>query len=164
MCAGCLIVRVTEHRIRIDDDGSGEARLRLTDLRSDAEADSAVAEDFAIMISSFEEKGIQDFEKGGRRVRSKRFLVHGDTLSAEIVYSFASTDDIEGLVVNREEMYVVVREGRTVMRTNGTVRLQGGNSVRIVWPRDCRRLSYEIREDRLPPSVSLAGWYRRYSE
>ena len=40
---GCILIRSTEHRISVNDDGTGEAVLRLIDLRSDEMADSLVA-------------------------------------------------------------------------------------------------------------------------
>jgi hypothetical protein len=162
LAAGCLVIGATEHRVRFNDDGGGEARLRLVDIRSDGETDSAVTRDFAIMMSSFEEDGVQDFERGGRRVRTKRFQVHGDTLSAEVIYSFTAPQEIEGLVVTHEEKYVVVGEGRIIVSTNGKIKLWGAGGTRIVWPGDARRLQYVIREDLLPPSVSLARLYQRY--
>lgn len=164
LTAGCLLIGATEHRIRFRDDGSGEARLRLIDIRSDGETDSAVALDLTIMLSSFRDEGVKDFERGGRRIRSKQFVVHGDTLTAEVIYAFAGPEDIEGLVVTRDEMYVIVGQGRIVAHTNGTIVPIGGGSVKVVWPADARRLSYEIRETALPPSVPLARWYQSAQE
>ena len=64
----------------------------------------------------------------------------------------------------RDEMYVIVGEGRAVTHTNGTIVPIGGGNVKVVWPADARRLSYEIRETTLGPSVPLARWYLRAQE
>jgi hypothetical protein len=159
LAQGCIVVRTTEHRIQVREDGSGEAVLRLIDLRSDETADSSVAHDFAIMMSSFETSGIQDFEKMGRKVTGKRFYVQGDTLIAEITYTFPSLDAIEGLRITRDELFVVVNQGRVVARTNGSIEQWEKTQERIVWDRDAKRLLFRISEQTIPPSRSLAQYY-----
>ncbi len=155
----CVIVRMTEHRVEFRTDGGGRAWLRLTDIRSDGTTDSTVERDFRIMMDSFEEEGIEDFEKGGRRIASKRFIVHGDTLSAEIEYTFDSMEDIEGLNVTNEELFIVVPEDRVVVWTNGRISPWDRGTLRILWNRNAESLSYQIRERDLPSSVSLARLY-----
>lgn len=89
---GCLLVRTTEHRIKLNDGGGGEAYMRLTDIRSDGVTDSARFHDFGVMMASAELEGIKDFERNGRKVTSKQFLMNGDTLSAEITYTFTELE------------------------------------------------------------------------
>ena len=158
----CLLVRTTEHHIKLNKNGGGEALMRLVDIRSDARTDSLVARDYAVMLASIQNEGVTEFEKGGRKVKSKLFYAGGDTLSAEIVYTFPNLDQIEGLKVRKDELFVVVNEGREIVRTNGSVRSWIKNGHRIVWPRDATRLSYVITESSLPPSVSLASLYRQF--
>jgi hypothetical protein len=156
---GCILIRTTEHRIQVRDDGSGEAVLRLIDLRSDEPRDSSVSRDFSIMISSFEKGGIEDFEKSGRKVTGKRFFVQGDTLIAEIAYTFPSLDAIEGLRVTSDEVFVVVNPGRVIARTNGSIESWENSHQRIVWDRDAKRIFFRISEQTIPPSKSLAHLY-----
>jgi len=52
----------TEHRVNLHPDGSGEAVLRLIDIRSDETSDSLAERDCRIMMSSFEQEGVKDFE------------------------------------------------------------------------------------------------------
>ncbi len=157
---GCILIRTTEHRITINEDGSGDAVLRLIDLRSDETVDSLIQRDFRIMLSSYESEGQEKFERDGRRISEKRLYARADTLYAEISYSFASLMDIDGLHVTETELYVVVPDGREVVRTNGRVAPWRGEDRRIVWKRDSRRLLFQIREKNLPPSTSLARLYR----
>lgn len=161
--SGCLHVRVTEHRIILNDKGGGEARLLLTDIRSDAPTDSLVKEDFAKMMVVYDGHGIQDFERKGRMVRSKRLIANGDTLKGELTYAFESMLAIEGLHVQRDKMFIIVEKGRVIERTNGSVEDWEGTTRRIVWPVSERRLMYRIREEALPRSVSLAPLYRKYT-
>ena len=157
---GCILIRTTEHRITINDDGSGEAVLRLIDLRSDETVDSLVQRDFRIMLSSYEREGEENFEREGRTITSKKLYTRGDTLYAEIAYTFGNLMAIEGLHVTEEDLYVVVPEGREVVRTNGRVTSWLGEAHRIVWSRETRRILFQIREKTLPPSTSLARLYR----
>jgi hypothetical protein len=160
---GCLLVRTTEHRIRLNEGGGGEAYMRLGDIRSDGVTDSARVRDFGVMMASSEEEGIRDFERNGRKITSKRFLVNGDTLSAEITYTFTGLETLEGIKIKDDEVFVVVNEGREILRTNGKIKSWERGTQRIVWPLDAKRLMYTIRERSLPPSTSLAGLYVRYN-
>jgi len=157
---GCILIRTTEHRITINDDGSGEAVLRLIDLRSDETADSLVRRDFRIMLSSYEREGEESFGREGRTITSKKLYTRGDTLYAEVGYTFGSLMAIEGLHVTDDELYVVVPESREVVRTNGRTSSWINNGQRIVWSRETRLIMFQIREKTLPPSTSLARLYR----
>lgn len=159
---GCLLIRTTEHRIQFKSDGSGEALMRLVDIRSDGATDSARIRDFGVMMASVEKEGAQAFEKEGRRIVSTQFMVRGDTLDAEISYTFPKFDSVEGLKKMDDELFVVVNAGREILRTNGKIKPWEHNSTRIVWPKDARRLMYQIREKTLPASTSLAALYLRY--
>jgi hypothetical protein len=156
---GCLLVGTTEVRVRLNDDGSGEAVMRLVDIRSDAESDSAVVHDFQVLMSSLDQREVPDFEAHGRKVTRKQFLVQGDTLIAEVVYTFTSVEAVEGLRVRDDEMYLVVGEGRDLVKTNGKVRTGEKGAIRVVWAKDAKRLMYQIREKSIPPSRSLAPLY-----
>jgi len=157
---GCILIRTTEHRIAINEDGSGEAVLRLIDLRSDETADSLVQRDFRIMMSSYEREGEENFEREGRTITDKKLYTRGDTLYAEVAYTFSSLTAIEGLHVTQDELYVVVPADREVVSANGKVGSWMNNAQRIVWSRETRTMIFQIREKHLPPSTSLAPYYR----
>ncbi len=157
---GCILIRTTEHRITVNEDGSGEAVLRLIDLRSDEMADSLVQHDFRIMMSSYEKEGADQFSRQGRTITNKKLFTIADTLYAEIAYRFDQFAALEGMHVTEEEIYVVVPATRHVVRTNGKLQPWSNDAVRIVWKRDARRLLYQITENALPPSTSLARFYR----
>lgn len=160
LLSGCIFIRTTEHRISVHEDGSGEAVLRLIDLRSDEMADSLVQRDFRIMMSSYEKEGEAEFSRQGRTITGKKLFTVGDTLNAEIAYTFEHFQALEGMHVTADEIYVVVPATRHVVRTNGKVESWTGDAVRIVWNRDARRLVYQITENTIPPTTSLARLYR----
>ena len=156
---GCLFVRTTEHRIQFHKDGGGEAMVRMIDIRSDAESDSAVNADFRTLMDAYVERGLKDFEEPGREVTGKRLVVRGDTLMGEITYNFVSWTNIEGLRATKDEFSIVIPAQREVVKTNGSVQDAHGGAHRIVWDRDENRLMYQVRELRVPPSESLASRY-----
>ncbi len=158
--SGCLQVRMTEHRITLNRDGSGEHSLRMIDIRSDGATDSAVTHDYRVMISSFDSGAEQEFAARGRTIAGKKLYTRGDTLFGELTYTFKEIVAVEGLRIRGDEIFVVVPAGRDIVRTNGSVRGKEGETRRIVWGRDAERLVYVIREKVLPPSVSLAPYYR----
>jgi len=136
--------------------------MRLIDIRSDAQSDSLFARDYSVMMTSVEKEGIEEFERGGRKVTSKQFSASGDTLTAEITYTFPNLNEIEGLKFRRNEMFIVVNDGREIEKTNGSVESWMKGSKRIVWPRETTRLMYRISEKKLPPTRSLAPLYLKY--
>ncbi len=159
---GCLVIRTTEHRVRMNQDGSGDAVVKLIDIRSDGATDSAVVHDFEVMMASFEKNGVEDFEQAGRRVTDKVMYTRGDTLFAEISYTFPSLDAIEGLRITPEELFVVVSVDREIVRTNGKISQMEESSRKIAWSRDAGRLAYMIRERHMPPSTLLGALYNRW--
>jgi hypothetical protein len=158
----CLLIRTTEHRIKLNENGSGEAMMRLVDIRSDAPTDSGQARDYSVMMASVQKEGVTEFEQGGRKVISKQFSVSGDTLTAEIVYTFPGIEQVEGLKTREDELFFVVSDGREIVRTNGKIKSWVHGAQRIVWPRDAKRLMYQIREKTMPDGVSLAPLYLKY--
>jgi hypothetical protein len=162
--SGCLFVRETEHRIKVNEDGGGEAWVRLIDIRSDGKTDSSVAADLANMLASFEVDVDREFERRGRTLVAKKFLLKGDTLNAELQYSFGKLSAIEGLLVTSEELAIVVSQEREIVRTNGTVTAWHQNTQKITWPRNSERLLYRVRERVVPPSVMLGPKYRQRME
>jgi hypothetical protein len=159
---GGLVIRTTEHRVRLNKDGSGDAVVKLIDIRSDGVTDSAVVHDFEVMMASFEKSGVEDFEKAGRKVTEKVMYTRGDTLCAEISYAFQSLDAIEGLRITPEEMFVIVAVDREIVRTNGKISKMEENSRKIAWSREASWLAYMIRERHMPPSAPLGSLYNRW--
>ena len=156
---GCLLVRITDHRIKINDDGSGDAVLRLIDIRSDGTTDSALVNDCERLRSSLGKAENVEFEREGRKVVDKRLYVEGDTLIGEISYKFPNLDGIYGLHVTRDKFFILVPEDREVLRSNGKIEPWTHNSTRIVWDSNAKRLMFQIREMNLPHSTSLARLY-----
>jgi hypothetical protein len=158
---GCLFVRETEHRIKLNDEGGGEAMVRLVDIRSDGETDSAVTADMNDLLASFQGEVLKEFERKGRKLVGKRLTVQGDTLNAEFQYTFGSLASVEGLMVSAQELAIIVSEEREIVRTNGSVQAWHRNATKISWPRDAERLMYRVRERVVPSSVLLGPKYRQ---
>jgi hypothetical protein len=160
--SGCLLVRTSEHIITLNENGSGEGIIHLIDIRSDARVDSLVRRDFDEMMKAYGEVKVNEFEQNGRRITAKRLRVRGDTLMAEIAYTFTFLDAIDGLRATEDEIILVFGPGREVVRSNGKTSRTENDGTRIMWKRDAKRLVYEVRERELPPSVSLAFLYGKH--
>ena len=162
LAPGCILVRTTEHWIKLNKDGSGEATLRLIDLRSDGTTDSAVVRDYGTLMGSLKKNGYSEFEHSTRKVSDAQFFVHGDTLSVEIKYTFQALSAVEGLRVKEDKLYMAVYDSREIVRTNGDVATGQNHIQTITWPRDATRLMYVIREKQLPPSTALGPFYLKF--
>lgn len=157
---GCLLVVTTEHRIKLNDNGSGEGRLILTDIRSDGTTDSARAADLALLVSIHDSAAGAQFERRGRTLTQRRLFTHGDTLSGEIFYTFRTPLAVDGLAWTREGFSIVIPAGADIVKTNGEVEDWLGGAKRIRWDLDARRLMYRVCERQVRPSVSLSALYR----
>ncbi len=160
---GCLMVRTTEHIITINDDRSGEGIIHLIDIRSDARSDSLVRRDFDDLIHLLKAKKVDEFERFGRIITTKKVQVRGDTLMAEVTYVFSSLSSIDGLRVTRDEMSLIFSPEREIIRTNGKLTHTNKDETIISWDHDARRLVYVVREKQLPISTSLVPLYLKYS-
>jgi hypothetical protein len=157
---GCLLVHSTEHHIRLNADGSGEATLRLHNLRSDGDTDSAIASDVARLLTAFNVSGTAMFEQNTRKMQGKQFMLEGDTLGVEIRYTFRSLEGVEGLRENADNLFLAVGPDNEIVRTNGKVESWMNDLRRIVWPREATHLFYVIRERTPRKSTSIVRWYR----
>jgi hypothetical protein len=158
--SGCLQVNTTEHRIKLNKDGSGEHMLRLIDIRSDGATDSAVVHDFNALMASYNEGAAKEFAGPGRTVIDRKLYTRGDTLVGEMTYTVKEPGAIEGLHVTEAELSISVAPSRVIVRTNGQVRRDDRGYQHVVWDRDASRLLYSIREKEMPPAVSLAAMFR----
>jgi hypothetical protein len=160
MSPGCLQVNTTEHRIKLNKDGSGEHMLRLLDIRSDGTTDSAVVHDFNALMTSYDEGVGKGFDGPGRTVIDRKLYTRGDTLVGEMTYTVKEPGAIEGLHVTEDELSVSVAPSRVIVKTNGRIRQDERGYQHIVWNRDAARLFYSIREKEMPPTVSLVAMFR----
>jgi hypothetical protein len=160
---GCLFVRTSEHIITIGATGSGEGIIHLIDIRSTSPSDSLVRKDFDDLMKAYGAAKVEEFETSGRTITGKRLRARGDTLMAEITYTFNSLDAIDGLRVTQDELTLEFGPDRTVTRTNGKMSGTEDGGTLITWERDAERLVYEVREKETPPSTSLAPLYMKYS-
>lgn len=159
---GCLLVRTSEHIITLKADGSGEGIIHLIDIRSDARSDSLVRRDFDELMRAYGAEKVNEFEQFGRRITGKRLRVVGDTLMAEVTYTFTYLDAIDGLRATRDDIMLVFGPEMEVVGTNGKTSRTESDGTRITWKRDAERLVYEVRERELPQCTSLAPLYKRY--
>jgi hypothetical protein len=161
---GCLLVRTTEHIIKINDDRSGEGVIHLIDIRSDARSDSLVRRDFDDLMHLLSAKKVEEFERYGRTISSKRLQVRGDTLMGEVTYIFSSLNGIDGLRLTRDGMSLVFSPEREIIRTNGKLSHNERNETVISWDLDAKRLVYVVREKLFPASASLVPLWLKYAK
>lgn len=157
---GCLHVSTTEHRIKLNNHGSGEHMLRLLDIRSDGTTDSAVVHDFSALMTSYDEGGAKEFAGPARTLIDRKLYTRGDTLVGEMTCAVKDLGAIEGLHVTEGELSVSVGPSRVIVKTNGRIRQDDKGYQHIIWNRDGTPLFYSIREKEMPPTVSLATMFR----
>ncbi|HEY4644015.1 MAG TPA: hypothetical protein VIH68_04785 [Bacteroidota bacterium] len=157
---GCILVSAVDHQIRVNGNGSGVAVITFLDLRSDGLDDSTYFDDMNVLLDLLGREEIEEFEKDGKEILKKEFLLSGDTLSLRVEYEFKNLQTIEGVRETNEEIFFVVNESRQIVRTNGNIKGDPSGGKRMVWQTGSRFLSYLVKDAIPPKGRSLAQAYR----
>jgi hypothetical protein len=160
LLSGCLEIRTTEHRIKVNEDGSADHALRMIDIRSNAAGDSAIGSDYRALTTAFQDEIDKQFDAKGRKISDKKLYARGDTLIGELTYHVREISHIEGLRVTADEIFVNVGPEREIVRTNGKISPGERNQVKIAWDRDATRILYIIRERNWGGGALLGPWHR----
>ncbi len=97
--AGCIDFYKVSYEINLDTPDKGTAIVHLYDLRSDAatekdfETDKQNIFQFALKSDDF----LQSMKQEGKNIQSRELQVSGDTLDANVVYSFDSITSVENM-------------------------------------------------------------------
>ena len=158
---GCILVGHTGHRIERLADGDVAVTLRYTDLRTDAQTDSAAAVDLDILLDSFSAAGATDTVQ----VLNKYLGLRGDTLVAEIRLRAPDLAAVNRFYTHRLFLQdgrptVLVPQNQLITWTNGTIRPGIDGGLQIQWSDSARILEFDLEPGHSLPARSLAPLFR----
>lgn len=142
---GCLQFNTVSYNVYINDDGTGTVKVFLHDIRSDADSVSQFERDksnlFDNMLKSNE--FISSMKKEGKDITSRKLIKNGDTLDAEVVYSFDKISDVENIMKDKDFYYLTLEPTDSVIATNGEV-IVTPEHKRILWAGKMKNLKFEM--------------------
>jgi len=143
--SGCIDFYKVSYEINLETPDKGKAVVHLYDLRSDAanekdfETDKQNLFQFALKSSDF----LQSMKQEGKNIQSREVHVSGDTLDANVVYTFDSITSVENMQHDAGFFYLTLEPGDSVISTNGEV-ISSKDRKRILWDRSMKTLRFEM--------------------
>ena len=142
---GCLQFNTVSYDVNINDDGTGTVNVFIRDIRSDADSVSQFEQDKANLFN-YMLKGddfINSMKKEGKDITSRKLIKNGDTLDAEVVYSFDKISAVENIMRDKDFYYLTLQPTDSVVSTNGEV-IVTPEHKRILWDSKMKNLKFEM--------------------
>jgi len=143
--SGCIDFYKVSYEINLQTADKGTATVHLYDLRSDAvkemdfETDKQNIFDFALKSDDF----LQSMKQEGKKIQSRELYLSGDTLNANVVYTFDSITSVENMQYNSGFFYLTLEPADSVISTNGEI-ITSKDRKRILWDKSMQTLKFEI--------------------
>ena len=143
--SGCIDFYKVSYEIKLDTPDKGTAYVHIYDLRSDAvkekdlETDKQNIFQYALKSNDF----LQAMKQEGKNIQSREVHVSGDTLDANVVYTFNSIASVENMQHDAGFFYLTLEPTDSVISTNGEI-ISTKDRKRILWDKSMSTLKFEI--------------------
>jgi hypothetical protein len=143
--SGCIDFYKVSYTINLETPDKGTATVHLYDLRSDAgkekdfETDKQNIFQFALKSDDF----LQSMKQEGKNIQSRELYTTGDTLNANVIYSFDSITSVENMQHDAGFFYLTLEPTDSVISTNGEI-ISSKDRKRILWDKSMTTLKFEI--------------------
>lgn len=142
---GCLRVNKISYEVVIEQNGTGEAKVRFYDIRSDAEEDFDFEKDketlFEYILNS--EQFISDIAGEGKNIISRKLFIENGNLNGEVVYRFEDFRKVENLAYESGYYYLTIEPEFEVNTENGEI-VKSSYYQRVIWESGIKTLQWEI--------------------
>lgn len=143
--SGCIDFYKVSYTVNLETADKGTATVHLYDLRSDAEKEKDFETDkqnifqYALNSDDF----LQSMKQEGKYIQSRELYAEGDTLNANVVYSFDSITSVENMQQDAGFYYLTLEPTDSVISTNGEI-ISSKDRKRILWDKSMTTLKFEI--------------------
>ncbi len=142
---GCIQFNTVSYDVIINDDGTGTVKMFVHDIRSDADSTAQFEQDksklFDYMLKS--DDFLNSMKQEGKDITTRKLFKSGDTLDAEVVYSFDKISDVENIMKDKDFYYLTLEPTDSVISTNGEVVVTQEHK-RILWDSKMKNLKFEM--------------------
>ncbi len=143
--SGCIDFYKVSYEIKLEAADKGTAYVHIYDLRSDAAKEKDLETDkqnifqYALKSNDF----LQAMKQEGKNIQSRELYVSGDTLNANVVYTFNSITSVENMQHDAGFFYLTLEPTDSVISTNGEI-ISTKDRKRILWDKSMSTLRFEI--------------------
>lgn len=118
----------------LNDDRSGTATLYITDIRSDATESEAFKQDTSALFTQMlnGDEFIEEMKNEGRLITSRKLILNGNDLDAEVKFNFKYIAGIENIVYEDGFYFLTMDIADSVISTNGEI-IKSKTYKRILW-------------------------------
>lgn len=158
----CLVFNKVSYEIKLNDDKSGSAIVYITDITSDATDNEAFAQDTAGLFTQMlkSEEFIKEMKNEGRYITSRKLILNGNNLDAEVKYDFHNIIGIENIEYEDGFYYLTVDLADSVISTNGQV-INSKTYKRILWDDKQKVLKFEMFSVETDAYRKLGSYYKK---
>ncbi|MBN2460484.1 MAG: hypothetical protein JXB60_02660 [Candidatus Cloacimonetes bacterium] len=151
---GCLTTETKEYRFKINQDGSGEGKIKFINIVSEEDEEQDVSfNDFGELISDYMEGHTFETDNPHYEVLDKRLYEENGVLVGEVSFKFVHADSV-GFLRNTDcdcapLLYYLGSLSETLLETNGEYLGLGRDFPIIQWPAGTEELFFKtsVKED-----------------
>ena len=159
---GCLIFNKISYEMVLNDDKSGTATLNISDITSDATDDEAFSQDtsglFSFMLKS--DEFIEEMKKEGRYITSRKLLLNGYNLNAEVKFDFVNIVGVENIAHEDGFYYLTLELADSIISTNGEI-IKSKDFKRILWDDTQKVLKFAMFSAETDAYRKLSAYYKQ---
>lgn len=131
---GCLVFNKISYEMILNEDRSGKATLYITDITSDATDSEAFKQDTSALFTQMlkSDEFIGEMKNEGRFITSRKLILNGDNLDAEVKFDFANIAGIENIAHEDGFYFLTMDLADSIGSTNGEI-IKSKTYKRILW-------------------------------
>ncbi len=143
--SGCLQFNTVSYEVTMFTENSGEVKIQINDIRSDAETDEAFEEDKTALFETIlgSQQFIDDMNNEGKFISSRDLFVEDGKLNGKGAYRFDEIGKVEGMVYADGFYYITFEPSDSIVSTNGQIFITD-QYKRIVWDKSFKTLQFEM--------------------
>lgn len=145
MLAGCLQFNTVSYEVTMLTENSGEVKIQINDIRSDAATDEAFEEDKTALFENIaiSRQFIEDMNTEGKFISFRELFVEYGKLNGRGIYRFDEIGKVEGMVYADGFYYLTFEPSDSIVSTNGQIFISD-QYKRILWDNSFKTLKFEM--------------------
>lgn len=159
--SGCLVFKKISYEMILNEDRSGVATLYITDITSDATESQAFSQDtsalFTQMLTS--DEFIEEMKNEGRFITSRKLIINGHDLDAEVKFNFDYIAGIENIIHEDGFYYLTIELADSIISTNGEI-INSKTYKRILWDDKQKVLKFSMFSAETDAYRKLGPYYK----
>jgi hypothetical protein len=158
---GCLVFNKISYEMILNEDKSGSATLYISDIASDATDNEAFTQDTSALFSQMlkSDEFIEEMTNEGRLITSRKLMLNGDNLDAEVKFDFKYIAGIENIAYEDGFYFLTMNLADSIISTNGEI-IKSETYKRILWDDKQKVLKFSMFSAETDAYRKLSPYYK----